>query len=157
MSSIKTINSIEQKFCQSQSGVKYQFSDFVLCTKQNMLIQGDQMIPLNLKAFQCLKLLVTNANKVVLRESFFNHIWNDCFVEDGVLNVNISCLRKILGKNKIKTYSRRGYIFSEQVKVIEDKSYSGETKLTYRDINLIQKEYKSFLTRIRTAVTALFL
>lgn len=157
MSNTTNINSSKQTYFQSRPGVKYQFSDFILCTKKNILIRGDQMIPLNLKAIKCLTLLVTNANKIVLRESFFDHVWNDCYVEGGVLNVNISYLRKILGKNKIKTYAGRGYLFSEQVKVIDDKAHSIENVADQQNITPNEETNKSMLSRIKRFWTTLFL
>ena len=156
MSYPKITNSTEHKYFQTQSDVKYQFSDFILCTKQNILIQGDQVKPLNLKAFQCLYLLVTHPNKIVSRELFFNHVWNGCVVGDGVLNVNISCLRKILGKNRIRTFTGRGYTLIEQVNIIEDNSHSDDASPIHKTTNPIQKPNNSFFNRIKTVFTSTF-
>lgn len=120
MSNTNPTNDVEQKYGSQPQGLRYQFSDFVLCTKQNILMRGEEMVQLNAKAMQCLTLLVTNPNKVVFREAFFDQVWSDCFVGDGVLSVNISCLRKLLGKDAIKTYSGKGYTFKKRVEVIDD-------------------------------------
>ena len=99
----------------------YRFGNYVLDTKQKSLFYGERIIPLSQKSFECLLLLVENAEKVVLKEDFFQKIWTDSFVEDGVLAVNISNLRKSLETNQnqryIETIPRRGYRFLAKVTV----------------------------------------
>ncbi|HRH45333.1 MAG TPA: winged helix-turn-helix domain-containing protein, partial [Pyrinomonadaceae bacterium] len=99
----------------------YRFGNYVLDTKQKSLFYSEQIIPLSQKSFECLLLLVENAEKVVLKEDFFQKIWTDSFVEDGVLAVNISNLRKSLETNQnqryIETIPRRGYRFLAKVTV----------------------------------------
>lgn len=156
MSYTKNTNLRKQSSIQSQTNIKYQFSDFILCTQNNILTQGEQMIPLHNKAIKCLVLLVTNANKVVPRELFFDYVWGDCFVDDGVLSVNISYLRKILGKNSIKTYSGRGYIFSKEVKVIEEKPYLTENAPSYQSIKTPNKSLAARLQSFWLALLGRF-
>lgn len=100
----------------------YKFEDYTLDLRQKLLFRGDRIIPLGQKPFECLLLMVKNANQVVLKEEFFEAIWENSFVEDGVLAVNISFLRKVFNEeNKehkfIETLPKRGYRFVASVLV----------------------------------------
>lgn len=100
----------------------YRFGNYVLDTKQKLLFCGDDVVHLGQKSYECLLLLIENSGKVVLKETFFDKIWENSFVEDAVLAVNISALRKVFGEEKdgkkyIETFSRKGYRFIVQVEI----------------------------------------
>lgn len=107
----------------SQLRQLYEFGPFILDTAEQLLLRDGEPVPLTRKAFETLRVLVENSGHVVEKEKFFQTIWADAFVEDGSLTVNISLLRKVLGKNEkgqqyIETLPRRGYRFAAKVKVL---------------------------------------
>lgn len=102
--------------------IVYVFEDYRLDTKQKLLFCDGEIVPLGQKSYECLLLLLKNAGNLVTKETFFDEIWQDSFVEDGVLAVNISFLRKTFGEIKdkpkfIETFSRKGYRFIPKVNV----------------------------------------
>ena len=100
----------------------YKFENYVLDTEQKLLFCDNDVVHLGQKSYECLLLLVENCGKVVLKETFFEKIWTDSFVEDAVLAVNISALRKLFGEEKggrkyIETLPRKGYRFIVRVQM----------------------------------------
>jgi DNA-binding winged helix-turn-helix (wHTH) protein len=152
MSNTKPTIDVEQQYGPKSHGLRYQFSDFVLCTRQNILMRGDQMVMLTEKALKCLTLLVTNPNQLVFRESFFDEVWSDCFVGDGVLNVNISCLRKVLGKDAIKTYSGKGYTFKYRVEVVGEEPLQSAPRQVSSVPTAVRRTHAAFVNRLRAMV-----
>lgn len=61
--------------------------------------------------FQLLSALITNAGKVMDRNSLLQSIWDDAgmFIEDNTLSVHISRLRDKIGAQHIKTIRGTGY------------------------------------------------
>jgi DNA-binding response OmpR family regulator len=61
--------------------------------------------------FQLLSVLITNAGKVMDRNSLLQNIWDDAgmFIEDNTLSVHISRLRDKIGAQHIKTIRGIGY------------------------------------------------
>lgn len=102
----------------------YKFGNFRLNAETDTLWQDEKLISLSPKAFDLLKLLVTNEGNIVSKEEIFEIIWKDTFVEEGVLTQNIYTLRNILGKDEndkhiIENITRRGYRISIPVQHIE--------------------------------------
>ncbi|HEX8775473.1 MAG TPA: winged helix-turn-helix domain-containing protein [Pyrinomonadaceae bacterium] len=107
----------------SQLRQLYEFGPFILDAAERQLLRDGEPVPLTHKAFETLLILVENSGHVVEKEKFFQTIWANAFVEDGSLTVNISLLRKVLGRNEkgqqyIETLPRRGYRFTAGVKVL---------------------------------------
>src|SRR3954464_3523872 len=94
----------------------YTFGDFKLDLTQRVLWQGTEMLVLPPKVFDTLHALVRRSGRIVEREELMNDVWADTAVEEGNLSVNISFLRKTLGKDVIETIPRRGYRFAAPVR-----------------------------------------
>jgi adenylate cyclase len=99
----------------SLAGV-YQFGPFQLDTPERRLVRDGVPVPLRLKAFETLRLLVENAGHLVTKEALLEQVWPDAVVEENNLNVNVSNLRKALGEDAngrsyIETVPRAGYRF----------------------------------------------
>lgn len=74
------------------------------------LKKHSQIINLKLKELKLLKLLVKNANNIVRFEEIFDYVWNiEEIPSDMSLRTYIKNLRKILGKDKIKSIKKQGY------------------------------------------------
>src|SRR6476660_2387323 len=95
---------------------RYYFGPFQLDTSEHQLLRDGVEIPLQLKAFETLCMLVENQGRLLKKEDLLRQVWPDTVVEENNLNKNVSLLRKALGKNTngqsyIETVPRVGYRF----------------------------------------------
>ena len=92
-----------------QDGEIYQFGEFSLDVQDRRLTRSGQAIALLPKALDVLIALVRAGGRLVRKEELLSAIWPESFVEEGILSVHISQLRKALGnRNCIETVSRSG-------------------------------------------------
>jgi Tol biopolymer transport system component len=92
------------------------FAEFEMDTAQRRLRRGGQTIALNSKAFDLLIFFAGSGGKIVSKEEILNSVWEDKFVEEANLVVQISNLRKALGEQKnaprfLVTIPGKGYKF----------------------------------------------
>ena len=100
----------------------YRFGPFQLDVRERRLSRGAELIPLRLKVFDTLRVLVENAGRLVSKDELLTAVWPDTTVEENNLNHNISVLRKALGEKAtgqqyIETVPRVGYRFVAPVEV----------------------------------------
>lgn len=98
----------------------YQFGPFHLDVRERRLLRGDEVIPLRLKVFDTLRVLVENAGRLVTKQELLDTVWPETTVEENNLNHNVSVLRKALGERAtgqqyIETVPRVGYRFAAPV------------------------------------------
>src|SRR5580693_10113547 len=98
----------------AQANGIYEFGSFRLDPVERMLLSEGQVVALSPKAFDLLFVLVRKAGRVVDKDELMREVWPDTFVEENNLTVNISALRKTLGRTSadqrhIQTVPRRGY------------------------------------------------
>jgi DNA-binding winged helix-turn-helix (wHTH) protein/Tol biopolymer transport system component len=103
----------------------YEFGSFRLDPEKRLLLRDNEPVPLQLKAFETLLLLVRNSEQVVLKDEILKAVWPDTFVEESNLTQNIFVLRKTLAAiggdhPYIVTIPGRGYRFSEKVRLISE-------------------------------------
>src|SRR6187200_2017990 len=101
----------------------YQFGPFHLDVRERRLSRGDEVIPLRLKVFDTLLVLVENAGRLVTKQELLDSIWPETTIEENNLNHNVSVLRKALGERAtgqqyIETVPRVGYRFVAPVDTI---------------------------------------
>jgi adenylate cyclase len=101
----------------------YQFGPFQLDTSEHRLLRDGDEVPLQLKAFETLCLLVECAGRLITKEDLLSQIWPGTIVEENNLNKNISLLRKALGgcgsgESYIETVPRVGYRFAATVEQV---------------------------------------
>jgi DNA-binding winged helix-turn-helix (wHTH) protein/TolB-like protein/Flp pilus assembly protein TadD len=107
----------------------YEFSRFRF-DPENHLLEGDgRPIPLTPKAFEILRVLVQNGSRLTTKEELMRQVWPDSFVEEANLTVNISALRKQLGKASdgqqyIETVPKKGYRFAVPVSARPNQIHS---------------------------------
>ena len=94
----------------------YLFGPFRLDVAERRLSRGDVTLPLRLKVFDTLRVLVENAGRLMTKDELLQAIWPDTAVEENNLNHNVSTLRKVLGdratgQSFIETVPRVGYRF----------------------------------------------
>lgn len=101
----------------------YDFGPFRLDASGHQLFQGEQRLTLTRKACEVLLLMIQHPGETLSKDDFLKTIWADRFVEEGILTVHISALRKVLGENigddqYIETVPRVGYRFAAQVQEV---------------------------------------
>jgi TolB-like protein/Tfp pilus assembly protein PilF len=101
----------------------YEFGPFRLNADERLLIREGKAVPITLKAFDMLLMLVQNCGRIVDKEHLIKTLWPDTFVEENNLAVYISALRKALGEGSnghryIETVPKHGYRFTAEVKEI---------------------------------------
>jgi len=94
----------------------YEFGEFTLDVSERRLTRVGQVIPLAPKPHDLLVALIRNAGRLVTKRELLQLIWPESFVEEGILSVHISALRKALGegegeRRRIETVARVGYRF----------------------------------------------
>lgn len=105
----------------------YLFGPFRLDVAERRLLRDGRHVTLTAKVFDILLLLVKNSGRLVRKEELMQEIWPDIIVEENNLTVNMSALRKALGKRDngpeyIETVPRRGYRFISAVEIVRDES-----------------------------------
>ena len=98
----------------------YHFGPFCLDVRERRLLRGGEVIPLRLKVFDTLRVLVENAGRLVTKQELLDTVWPETTVEENNLNHNVSVLRKALGEKAtgqqyIETVPRVGYRFAAPV------------------------------------------
>jgi DNA-binding winged helix-turn-helix (wHTH) protein len=109
-------NEIQRRPCVLSSTGVYKFGPFELDTPERRLPRDGVQVPLRLKAFETLRMLVENAGRLVTKEALLRQVWPDAMVEENNINANVSILRKALGEDAngqsyIETVPRVGYRF----------------------------------------------
>ena len=96
---------------------RYRFSDFIISTRQRLLIRDGQPLPLIPRYLDLLIFLVERRRDAVHRREIFDRVWSDVIVSDSALSQAIRTLRRTLGDDPreprfIRTVSRHGYQFA---------------------------------------------
>jgi len=99
----------------------FEFGDFLLDTKEKVLLRQGKLLAITPKVFQLLLVLVENHGHIVEKSTLIELVWTDSFVEESNLTFTMRQLRKILGDDKrhprfVETISRRGYRFIAEVR-----------------------------------------
>lgn len=90
----------------------YQFGRFELRTATRQLLADDEPVPLGARAFDVLLALVERRDRLVTKNELLELVWPGLVVQENNLQVQISALRKILGREAIATIPVRGYRFT---------------------------------------------
>ncbi len=104
----------------------YKFEEFTLDVSERRLSRGGRTVPLAPKAQGVLVALVRNAGRLVTKSELLESVWPECFVEEGILTVHVSSLRRALGDanrspHYIDTVPRSGYRFIAAVSLQEQE------------------------------------
>src|SRR6516164_9919983 len=103
----------------------FEFGPFLLDAVKCVLVKDGHVMPLNLKAFEILLVLVQNHGQIVEKDELFKQVWPNTVVEENNLARNISALRKALDEHPtehqyILTVPGRGYRFVADVKEADE-------------------------------------
>ena len=102
------------------AGDTYSFGEFTLDTRERQLLAAGRAVAVPPKAFDVLALLVSRAGRLVSKQDLLDAVWPGSNVEEGILAVHVSNLRKALGDagpdhRFIETVARTGYRFRGDV------------------------------------------
>lgn len=89
----------------------YQFGEFALYPQDRVLQRSDMALPIQPKAFDALLCLVRKAQHLVSKEELVQTLWPSVHVSEANLTNTIVTLRKLLGRDAIRTVSKHGYRF----------------------------------------------
>jgi adenylate cyclase len=112
----------------------YRFGPFELDGAEYRLLRDGVEVPLQLKAFETLCILVERAGRLLTKDDLLRQLWPGTIVEENNLNKNISTLRKALGEcssglSYIETVPRVGYRFAAPVAQV---AAPGPTLVTFK-------------------------
>lgn len=98
---------------QNQSAVDsaWRFGKFELHPADRILRRAGRTVPLQPRAFDALLCLVRRAQHLVTKEELIATLWPSVHVAEANLTNLIGALRKIVGRNTIRTVSKHGYCF----------------------------------------------
>src|SRR5262245_25418639 len=124
-------NNLGGRVMSQQPNHIYEFGSFRLDVAERMLLREGEAIPLQLKAFDLLHVLVEHHGHLLEKDELLNVVWPDTIVEEVNLANNISVLRKALGEDGngqrfIETVPRRGYRFVFGVRQTGAAAYAGQ-------------------------------
>ncbi|MDA8350758.1 MAG: winged helix-turn-helix domain-containing protein, partial [Pseudomonadota bacterium] len=99
-----------------------EFGRFRLLIRQRELRSGDKPVVLGSRAFDVLLVLLEAHGDLVTKEELLARAWPGIVVEESNIQVQISALRKALGKdrNLIVTVPLRGYRFTGEVRELSE-------------------------------------
>lgn len=95
---------------------RYSFGDVTLDVSEHRIRRGGHDVPLSPKTWDVLVYLVRNAGHLVSKQELLDAVWRSSFVEEGIVAVHVSSLRKSLGEQRdsvryIETVAKSGYRF----------------------------------------------
>src|SRR5436190_6576081 len=125
----------------------YEFGPFRLDAAGHQLFQGGERLTLARKACEVLVFMVQHAGETLSKDDFLKAIWADRFVEEGILTVHISALRKVLGENNgddqyIVTVPRVGYRFVAKVQEVFENGNRSSSAKVLTDGNAIEQSVR---------------
>ena len=94
----------------------YKFGGFTLDVGERRLSSNGEYLAIAPKAFDLLVTLVRRAGRLISKQELLESVWPEAFVEEGILTVHVSALRKALCDTTrparyIETVPRSGYRF----------------------------------------------
>src|SRR5262249_14036956 len=98
----------------------FRFGEFRFSPHERRLTRGTEEVALVPKAQDMLYLFLEHPGELLSKEFLLEALWPDSFVEEGVLSVYVSILRKALGdttasSRHIETVPKSGYRFTAPV------------------------------------------
>jgi len=107
------------------SAERYVFGELTIDVGERRVARHDEAVALPPKAHDLLVCLVRRAGHLVSKRDLLDAVWPDAFVEEGILAVHVSALRKALGDDResaryIQTVAKTGYRFVAKPTEIEN-------------------------------------
>jgi len=121
----------------------FRFGQYELDSGARRLIRDGEPVALPARHVDLLLLLLSNAGRIVTKDSLIEAAWKDVAVSDNSVEQAISGLRKALGSQEngtayIETLARRGYRFSAPVE-------RGRPRHSDADLDALLAPYRAFV------------
>ena len=129
-----------------RSVLVYRFESFTLDVNRGTLSRAGEEVSLRPKAYAVLCYLVEHNGRLIAREELLDAVWGDAVVTDGVLTQCLINIRKALDDSdhrKIRTVTKRGYVFELPVETILDFDRSSHSS---------NRSHKNQLSRVAVAL-----
>lgn len=139
------------------------FENYEIDLEKKILWFENSPVELPVKAVELLCVLIESGGEVVKKDELLNKIWNDSFVEEGVLPQNVYLLRKLfkqhgIEETLIQTVSRRGYRFAGEVVETDEEEITVERETFERKFiaagELSDKDFREVLNGLDDSQTA---
>ena len=113
---VRLQNILNRKQNRAEAANLLQSGEIVIDQNTFRAFCGQQELELSMTEFRLLQYFLENKNQALLKEQILQHIWDidGNYVEENTLSVNISRLRKKLGKDYIRTIQGIGYLWEEK-------------------------------------------
>jgi DNA-binding winged helix-turn-helix (wHTH) protein/tetratricopeptide (TPR) repeat protein len=103
----------------------FHFGEFTLDVQARRLQRGADVVRLAPKAFDVLVVLLRHPSRLVSKDELLARVWPESFVEEGILTVHVSALRRALADEPrpstyIETVARSGYRFVAPVRRVDE-------------------------------------
>ncbi|NMP31119.1 hypothetical protein HII17_06030 [Thalassotalea sp. M1531] len=113
---------------------KYQLGRWIVCPITNTFQDADEQKSIDNKSMQVLLFLIQNSGQNVTKEQIIEHVWNESVVNEEILSVAISKIRKALEDKArqptfIKTIPNVGYCLIAEVKPLVENTQPQEPPL----------------------------
>jgi DNA-binding winged helix-turn-helix (wHTH) protein/arsenate reductase-like glutaredoxin family protein len=96
----------------------YRFNEFEFDSESLLLTKYGTTLPIRYTEAKVLTLLLERSDKVLSKDDILCHVWQNKTVSEQAVFQNISHLRSILGNHAIKTFSKRGYQWQLETKLV---------------------------------------
>jgi len=132
-----------QSTFERRHGEVYEFGGFRLEVTERRLTRGTLRVHLAPKTFDVLVALVRRPESLVTKGELLGRVWPNVSVEEGILTVHVSSLRKVLGDitrtpHYIETVSRSGYRFIAAVNRLNDQDVPASGRWSFPDFGGLQ-------------------
>jgi DNA-binding winged helix-turn-helix (wHTH) protein len=109
---------IERAIAAAPADTTLEFGRFCLLPRRRRLLADGVPVELGARAFDLLLVLIEVGGNVIGKDELLNRVWSGVVVEENSLHVQMSALRRALGKDRdfIQTVSGRGYCFTAPVR-----------------------------------------
>ena len=95
--------------------VRYRFGSFELRPVERRLLARGAPVAIGPRAFDLLVALVERAGHLLTKDDLLERVWPQVIVEEAALQMQVSALRKVLGRDAIVTVTGSGYRFALDV------------------------------------------
>ena len=100
-------------------GTCYRFGSIEVRPDERAVLSRGTRVPLGGRAFDLLLVLLQERRRVVSKAELMDAVWPGLSVEENNLQMQVSLLRKVLGREAVTTVSGRGYRFTAPVREVE--------------------------------------
>ncbi|MGB7068607.1 MAG: winged helix-turn-helix domain-containing protein [Pyrinomonadaceae bacterium] len=135
----------------------FEFGEFLLDTKERVLLRNGVPLSVTPKAYLLLLTLIKDHGRIIHKDELMDKVWEDSFVEEGNLAFTVGLIRRALGDDShhprfIATVPRRGYRFVADV--IERNQRNGSDRV---ELPLQNKPKKRRASTFNLIVSGVFL